>query len=85
VEILKFANETKMNLIFGLNGCRGRHGPDSPLDFSNIRALLSKTVASGLGDFLHGVELGKLLLCQLLLPGRGGVRLRSAHSGIFCV
>ena len=29
------------------------------MDFSNIRALLAKTVASGLGDLLHGVELGK--------------------------
>ena len=61
-ELLHFANATGMSLIFGLNGCRGRRGPDSPLDFSNIRALLNKTVASGLGDLLHGVELGNELI-----------------------
>eukprot|EP01052_Picozoa_sp_SAG31_P053231 SAG31_NODE_13539_length_863_cov_0.950262_2_plen_196_part_01 len=49
-------------IIFGLNGCRGRHGPDTPLDFSNIEALLNKTVADGYGDLLHGVELGNELI-----------------------
>lgn len=58
VDLLRFANETDMRIIFGLNGCRGRSGPDTPLDFSNIRALLNKTVFAGLGDLLHGVELG---------------------------
>ena len=32
------------------------------MDFSNIRALLNKTVATGLGDLLHGVELGNELI-----------------------
>ena len=58
VELLRFANETDMRIIFGLNGCRGRSGPDTPLDFSNIHALLNKTVVVGLGNLLHGVELG---------------------------
>eukprot|EP01051_Picozoa_sp_SAG22_P008213 SAG22_NODE_613_length_8567_cov_4.215163_4_plen_65_part_00 len=26
VELLEFANTTGMKIIFGLNGCRGRHG-----------------------------------------------------------
>jgi hypothetical protein len=32
------------------------------MDFSNIQALLTKTVATGLGDLLHGVELGNELI-----------------------
>ena len=47
---------------------RGRHGPDSEMDFSNIKNLLNKTVSSGLGDFLHGVELGNELIKGYVHP-----------------
>ena len=38
------------------------------MDFSNIKSLLNKTVSSGLGDFLHGVELGNELIKGYVHP-----------------
>ena len=70
VDLLRFANATDMRIIFGLNGCRGRSGPDTPLDFSNIHALLGRTVAAGLGDLLHGVELGNELIKGYVHPAQ---------------
>lgn len=70
VELLQFANATGMRLMFGLNGCRGRHGSATPMDFSNIAALLNRTVSSGLGGLLHGVELGNELIKGYVQPGQ---------------
>jgi hypothetical protein len=38
------------------------------MDFSNIKSLLNKTVSSGLGDLLHGVELGNELIKGYVHP-----------------
>ena len=45
---------TRLRLVFGLNGCRGRRSASSAMDFANIRALLNFTVAGGYGPFGDG-------------------------------
>ena len=45
-EVLAFAADVGFQIAFGLNGCFGRAGADSAMDFSNVRALMEATAAS---------------------------------------
>eukprot|EP00055_Hartaetosiga_balthica_P000551 m.136880 g.136880 ORF g.136880 m.136880 type:complete len:618 (-) comp11035_c0_seq1:132-1985(-) len=58
MEILEFVQRTGLKLTIGLNVCYGRTSPTSSMDFSNIRALLNFTIASGLADQIAFFEFG---------------------------
>eukprot|EP00035_Acanthoeca_spectabilis_P032541 m.19170 g.19170 ORF g.19170 m.19170 type:complete len:591 (-) comp5408_c0_seq1:944-2716(-) len=49
-EILKFAKTTGLFIAFGLNACNGRTSADSPMDFSNIEALINFTLSLPEGE-----------------------------------
>ena len=57
-EIAKFASDTNLELVFGLNAVWGRknHNLTEPLDMTNIRALLKYASVNRIP--LYGVELG---------------------------
>ena len=46
-QLLSFANSTGLQLVFGLNGCRGRKSATSAMDMSNIHNFLNWTVTHG--------------------------------------
>lgn len=56
--LLEFANATGLRIVFGVNACTGRLSNSTPMDFSNIRALLEATAASPHRAVLVGLELG---------------------------
>lgn len=68
-EIVAFARQTGLKLVFGLNACYGRESADSPMDFSNIKALLSYIAsAPEHHDVLFGFEFGNELTTQISAP-----------------
>ena len=66
--LLRFANSTGMQLVFGLNGCHGRPSRNEPMDFSNAYALLNRTTRSAFKGSLYGLELGNELIKSYVSP-----------------
>jgi hypothetical protein len=66
--LLKFAFDTGMRFVFGLNGCHGHASVDSPMDFANARALLNRTRRSPYRSALHALELGNELIKGYVSP-----------------
>ena len=43
-DIVEFASDVGLKMVFGLNACFGREGANEPMDFSNLQTLLDLTV-----------------------------------------
>ena len=70
--LLAFAARTGLQLILGVNGCYQRMGPGSPMDFSNVAALLQATAASPHRAALHGLELSNEVFGTSITPSAWG-------------
>ena len=70
--LLAFAAAANLSLVLGVNGCYGRQGADSPMDFSNVRALLQATAASAHRRALLGLELTNEVFGNTITPRAWG-------------
>lgn len=71
-ELLTFANTTGLSIVLGVNGCSGRMSRDTPMDFSNIKALLTATAASPHRGSLIGLELSNEVFNNTISPAAWG-------------
>ena len=71
-ELLTFANTTGLSIVLGVNGCSGRMSRDTPMDFSNIKALLAATAASPHRGSLIGLELSNEVFNNTISPAAWG-------------
>ena len=70
--LLGFAAATGLRLVLGVNGCYGRMSNSTPMDFSNVRALLQATAASPHKGALYGLELSNEVFSNTIEPRAWG-------------
>lgn len=66
--LLQFASETGLKITIGLNGCYGRMSSTTPMDFSNIEALLKATASSPYVSALWGFEFTNEVVPNTITP-----------------
>lgn len=66
--LLAFAASTGLHIVLGLNACYGRMSADTPMNLTNIRALLTATAASPYASALWGFEFSNEIVPNTVSP-----------------
>jgi len=72
-ELLRFGRATGLQIVFGLNGCNGRTGPNSTMDFTNLVQFLNYTaweIPTNELSNLFGFEFANERITDHILPWR---------------